>query len=533
MKFLATYKSRLIFYMALLMCFLVGILLYSNKIMQDALLKEADNHLSRVVQLITARIESKQDELLHYTVMVRENITLQEYMFVVVRINSDVEPLSNFYQQSFGWLPVEYNMLLTQEGEFLAGSSSTNALNRVRQAIKKESGNTFAMKCDDGIEIVASSPISYLGEQIGTIVLSDDINYSSLSTLKRMSGGELFIVSDGNILNSTIKNINSQYFQLKNNNYYVNGQRFYVKKIPVPRLINDGTEMWLGITEEVLVKNLSSYKQTIFGLTIIGGLLILVVGIALVRDFSAPLKMMMSMTAEVVSGNKLPKMGKTKARNEIEGLANQFADMLQALREKEEEVKQAHEKLEKLAITDTLTNLYNRRHLDDMFPKLVAQAQRDHQYFNVVLFDLDHFKQINDIYGHPCGDQCLIHFSNLLRRCSRTNDYLFRTGGEEFLMLCNTIEKDGGYKLAEKIRETTQFTPFSYGSKTLHITVSSGINCINALEHPRIDMDAMLNQADKALYKAKEGGRNQVELACQCVESDDIKKNITLYKLKD
>ncbi|MDH5436046.1 MAG: GGDEF domain-containing protein [Gammaproteobacteria bacterium] len=516
MKILTTYKSRLILYIALLMGFLVGIMTFSNKIMQNALLEEADTHLDRVVQLITSRIESKQDELLHYAVMVKDNLTLQEYMFVVTSINSDIAPLKDFYTSNFGWLPVEYNMILDRNGKLIAGRHSGNTIDHVGLAIKKNVMSTFAMKCDDGIEMVAYSAIDYLGKRIGTIVLSDDINGSSLSKLKSISGSELFIVNNGNVFNSTLGNIKGEPFQLDQNIFYINGKRYHVKKIPVPRLISEETEMWLGITEDVLVKDLSTYKHIIFGLTITGGILILIVGIILIRDFSRPLQMMMSMTAEIVSGKELPKMGKMKARNEIEGLANQFSDMLKALREKENEVQRAHKKLEKLAITDTLTGLYNRRHLAEIFPKLISQTKRDKKIINVIIFDLDHFKHINDQYGHPCGDQCLVHFANILKRHSRTSDYLFRTGGEEFLLLGISDEKEGGVQLADKIRIATQEMPFVYQDKTIYITVSCGVNCAEPDKQSDVNFDFMLNHADKALYKAKEHGRNRVEISCEC-----------------
>jgi len=528
MKFPATYKTRLIVYMVLLTGFLSGILLYSNKILQDALLNEGDHHLSRLVQLITAQIESKQDELMHYAAMVRENSTLQEYMFVVVRVNSDVEPLKTFYKKSFGWLPVEYNMILTKEGKLLAGKGSKTITKNNNSIIHSSLSTSFAMKCEDGIEIVAHSPISYLDEQIGSIVISDDINNSSLSQLKNTSGSELFIVDNGNIFTSTINNINGMNFKSDGNIFKVNGHRYHIKKITIPRLIDKNIEMWLGIREEILMQNLASYQQTIFGLAITGSILVLVVGLVLIRDFATPLRMMMAMTAEIVSG-KIPKMSKTKARNEIEGLANQFADMLQALREKEEEVQQAHKKLEKLAITDTLTKLHNRRHLAEIFPKLIAQTSRDKKFINVIIFDLDHFKHINDQYGHPCGDQCLIHFASILRRHSRSNDYLFRTGGEEFLLLGISDDKTGGVQLAEKIRIATQEMPFIHSGKTIHITVSCGVNCAEPDRQSHVDFEFMLNHADKALYTAKNNGRNRVEMFCEC-DDDSVTEEPDFFR---
>lgn len=168
------------------------------------------------------------------------------------------------------------------------------------------------------------------------------------------------------------------------------------------------------------------------------------------------------------------------------------------------------ETLHDQAIRDTLTGLYNRRHLQEVFRREIAHACRGGQPISLVMIDIDHFKQVNDLYGHDAGDQALVALARHLRDGLRVSDFSFRLGGEEFLLLLRA-DLLGGRKCAENLLATFREKRFLFHeSAPVQVTFSAGV-----VEAPLYgqDFDALYKLADDALYRAKEAGRNRVELA--------------------
>ncbi|QFU22848.1 diguanylate cyclase [Shewanella eurypsychrophilus] len=159
--------------------------------------------------------------------------------------------------------------------------------------------------------------------------------------------------------------------------------------------------------------------------------------------------------------------------------------------------------IERLSVTDTLTGLNNRRRLDDLFSQEYDRFNRYKRQFSMILLDIDHFKQVNDKYGHKIGDKVLIEMGEVLASNVRKNDLVGRWGGEEFLLICPETTIDGAIKLAEKIRlliEKTEFTEVKKVTSSFGVTVAV-----------KGDSDEnMFIRADNALYKAKSNGRNCV-----------------------
>ena len=161
--------------------------------------------------------------------------------------------------------------------------------------------------------------------------------------------------------------------------------------------------------------------------------------------------------------------------------------------------------LRDLANKDPLTGLRNRRALDEV---LAIESQRSRRYGSplcALMIDIDHFKPINDTHGHAVGDEVLRGLSATLRENSRATDIAGRWGGEEFLILCPGISLSEGRTFAEKLRQTIERTPFAKG---LSLTVSIGLTEYAANEPTR----TMIERADQALYRAKDSGRNRVDL---------------------
>jgi len=167
-----------------------------------------------------------------------------------------------------------------------------------------------------------------------------------------------------------------------------------------------------------------------------------------------------------------------------------------------------------LSITDKLTNINNRLKLDQQLDDALHLAQRYQFDFSIILIDIDHFKNINDKYGHLIGDYAIKTLAQLLSHNIRQIDTLGRWGGEEFLIICPGQTADGGLLLAEKLRSIIDKHPFEHFA---HLSCSFGV----AAYVEGNNADILLKRADKALYKAKNQGRNQVFSSAEPPYPDD------------
>ncbi|WP_201354097.1 GGDEF domain-containing protein [Hydrogenimonas urashimensis] len=176
------------------------------------------------------------------------------------------------------------------------------------------------------------------------------------------------------------------------------------------------------------------------------------------------------------------------------------------LRQKVRILEEALRKERKKSGTDTLTKLPNRRAIDDFIKKQEATFKRYGDNYAVVLFDIDHFKAVNDNYGHDAGDVVLASFGKMLRRYSREVDFVGRWGGEEFLVVLPKTGREGAMRFAEKLRDVVSRSKFMYKGERIPITISGGV----ADRVSNASMEEMLKRADENLYQAKEGGRNKI-----------------------
>ena len=158
-----------------------------------------------------------------------------------------------------------------------------------------------------------------------------------------------------------------------------------------------------------------------------------------------------------------------------------------------------------LAVTDQLTGLYNRIMLDRSLEIELNSSDRFDSVFGIVLIDIDHFKLINDNYGHQTGDRILVCFAELLQNNTRKSDIVGRWGGEEFMIICPDIDEKGIMTLAEKLRIIIKDYKFPEIHKR---TASFGVTLYDKHED---NIPKIIKRADDALYKAKENGRNRIE----------------------
>jgi diguanylate cyclase (GGDEF)-like protein len=170
---------------------------------------------------------------------------------------------------------------------------------------------------------------------------------------------------------------------------------------------------------------------------------------------------------------------------------------------------QAGEALRELAMHDVLTHLLNRRAIMDSLAADLARAEREQKPLTLMMVDIDHFKSVNDKFGHPAGDGVLCEVSRRLRASIRTYDNVGRFGGEEFLVVAPGCDAASGLAQAERLREVVSSQPIAVNDISINVTVSVGVATSHQLQPP--PMEALLSAADKALYRAKERGRNLVE----------------------
>lgn len=176
------------------------------------------------------------------------------------------------------------------------------------------------------------------------------------------------------------------------------------------------------------------------------------------------------------------------------------------LSSKNEELGVALERVREMAIRDELTGLFNRRHIMEVLQQQQALADSGDYRFCLCYLDLDHFKPINDTYGHGVGDQVLCRFARLVHDSLREADYTGRLGGEEFVLVLSQTGLEEAWQVAERLRQSLEEQSFGDLHENLRATVSIGI----AEYRPGEQIDDVLNRADACLYVAKESGRNRV-----------------------
>ena len=194
-------------------------------------------------------------------------------------------------------------------------------------------------------------------------------------------------------------------------------------------------------------------------------------------------------------------------RNPNANMALVFRDVT-ARRLADRELRNLKDELERMAHTDALTNMFNRRFFMQRLSEEFERVRRHGSFLSVLIFDLDHFKRVNDTYGHDVGDVVLVAVSEVVSRYKRITDVACRLGGEEFALLLPETERQGAVNLANRIRQGVAEYDFSHACKgPLEITVSIGVATVNQRTGTP---ESFLKIADRALYKAKNNGRNMV-----------------------
>ena len=173
-----------------------------------------------------------------------------------------------------------------------------------------------------------------------------------------------------------------------------------------------------------------------------------------------------------------------------------------------QELESANQELERINVLDELTGLHNRRFYDQKIQAEYRRSRRNLTPLSLVLIDIDHFKAVNDTYGHLAGDKCLVWLAEIIKQSlKRSTDKAFRYGGEEFCLILADTDPKGALLLAEKLRLLVNQQVFHYQEIEITLTISCGISTYQ--QEKDITPEQIFSEADKALYQAKHNGRNQ------------------------
>lgn len=199
---------------------------------------------------------------------------------------------------------------------------------------------------------------------------------------------------------------------------------------------------------------------------------------------------------------------KKSDHDRFEQSQQEITQLNQRIHEMEQETTELRESAEKsrdLALKDALTGIWNRQALNEILEKEFARWQRYQSPLSIVIWDVDFFKRVNDNYGHAAGDKVLRTIASIFQKATRDADFISRFGGEEFMGVFPETRLEDALILANKIREKVELSKFHYEDKRVFITASAGL----ATFRPGDSIDDVFKRADKALYQAKQGGRNR------------------------
>lgn len=194
---------------------------------------------------------------------------------------------------------------------------------------------------------------------------------------------------------------------------------------------------------------------------------------------------------------------KTESFDELGKIVESINRFIDTLHESHIELHNAKKELEVLHVTDKLTSVYNRVKIDEILESEIKKAKRYGSGFSIILIDIDHFKYINDNYGHLAGDAVLVEFASLIKQNIRDVDFLGRWGGEEFIVISAQTGEEGAFSIAKHLRSKIGEFEFNNIKK---LTASFGI-ASSAVDD---DINSIVERADQALYKAKNGGRDRI-----------------------
>ncbi|HFD81569.1 MAG TPA: sensor domain-containing diguanylate cyclase [Gammaproteobacteria bacterium] len=506
-----SYRSWLIALVLLFSLLMALVLTVSYLSARWIIWEDADLYLQQTVRLYERDLSHERLELARYAAGIRDDQRVQDYAYAVVRIGTGTDSFQRLVQSHIPRIPVTAVFLVWDGGLVQAGKDSALLAAEIGRYPGVDSATTFYLDEAAGLFLVVMLPLEYQGVRLGQLAVARNISREWVASQPRDSRIQLLVERNGRITDATSPAFRGRNLDPATDRLTIDDEHYRLARVTLPGAEGQHTHLWLARSEEELVRTLERYNRAMAALALVVLFVMLATGLFTVNSFTGPMRKLIALTREIADG-RLPDIRRARGDSEIDQLLNQFIELVEALRNKQKEVEEAQSRLKMTAITDELTGLYNRRYLNELYPKLVAQAERENQCLSILLIDIDHFKKINDGYGHLTGDRCLAAFADLLKRNTRKSDFVFRMGGEEFLVLTLGRASSGIDSLAEKIRIGTENLEIPSDGNTVRFTVSCGVSCIRGDSDSRLPLSQLVSRADTALYRAKKEGRNRVRV---------------------
>ncbi|KOS68265.1 hypothetical protein AEA09_06650 [Lysinibacillus contaminans] len=237
---------------------------------------------------------------------------------------------------------------------------------------------------------------------------------------------------------------------------------------------------------------------------LLGSFFTIKIMLTITRKIEEPVQQLLEGVGSIEQGHYAYKINE----EQMAPYAKEFQELCSAFNQMSAKVKADTILLKELSITCQLTKLYNRRYLLEYGETVFNESTKNGVPCSCIALDIDFFKKVNDTYGHLIGDEVLKHVAEIMMKSVRDTDIVTRYGGEEFVILAPSTTLESAVKIAERIRREIETNPYEMKDKLIHITVSIGI-----AEYGRLStFEELLDEADKALYVAKESGRNQCKV---------------------
>ena len=354
------------------------------------------------------------------------------------------------------------------------------------------------------------------GEQRGTLVMGREFGDGLVASLSKAAGVSLWLEPPNE---NAAKNINTAIWSDGKNAAYFENDSSMLAYLPIKDLY--------GQTRRLLVARIPSdfYSegQTVMRLLL---LLLLLAGVVhcgvlllvLERNLLARVALLDHKIKQVTVSGDLSLRLDSDDKDELGGLACAVNAMLAAMHKAKAELLQAQESLRFHAEHDSLTGVLNRRAIRDVLRRELARCRRENHALGVIIADVDHFKKINDHYGHGAGDAALVAVVQRISATLRPYDVVGRYGGEEFLIIAPGCDLDLTQKLAERVRAAVCDEAVDLGDTTATVTLSMGVT----LGTSDSDPEFLVDMADAAMYQAKRNGRNRVETTLRMPTAEEI-----------
>ncbi|MGE4397761.1 MAG: diguanylate cyclase [Sulfurimonas sp.] len=478
---------------------------YNYKTQKDLLLRQLHNNSLNVASSVSSAIERFHD--------IKSTINLQK---LVNDVSFRLEIFEFRYLEPDG--TIRNSMFKEEIGESLSSKSFNETIKGERKL------NTFFFEIRDFVEVMSIYYPIYLGDKlVGIIDLAVDISEYNLqngsqdnfSILRRQVDIQNLLKSmDGSITNSLA------ILEKTNINDFLNAYIKSAKNIVEISIIDPQENIYAssdGMLVSTKLKNRELPDSSM--IEIDGKLRYRTIIDSHEHENHEKMKLMLLIDATTYLDHENRLFTTATVTAVIALLFALFTSRLiyfsaieQSRSEKERLehlVKMRTREIELLSQTDSLTGLWNRRHLEETLESEFKRAKRYSNELSIMIIDLDHFKNINDTYGHMAGDEVLREISARIKKCQRETDFIGRYGGEEIVVILPETDLHTASKVAETIRKTIEKEPVEFEDEIINVTTSIGIS---SMRNEHENYATLFSEADEALYNAKKLGRNRVEV---------------------